>query len=289
MTKHKLIPSISSTNIVGIVLSSLMSSFAIVNFVRPAHLVPAGVTGLSMLVQREVLELLNVNLSFGVIYLFINVSILLFVFKHLGKQFVILSLLHVVLTSFFSDILPVYQLAHEPVLLAIFGGVVNGLAISVALKVGGSTGGTDFIAIFFSTVKNRPMWDKIMIFNMSMLIYNGWRSNWELSLYSIIYQFISTEILTKNHDRYKLSSLHIITDQPEVVSQAILSIVRHGITEFQGKGVYSQKDKTMLYMVVNSFEIRPVVKAIKDADAKAFIEIASVDRIEGNYRQKPLD
>lgn len=273
----------------GIAASALLSSLAITMFVRPANLIPAGISGLTMLIQRETFRIVSVTLPYGILYLIINIILLSLVFKHLGKRFMMLSLLHVLLTSFFVDLLPVIKLTEEPVLLAIFGGVVNGLAITIALKTGGSTGGTDFVAIYFSSVKNRPMWDKIMFFNIMMLVYNGWQYNWTLSFYSMIYQFASTEILSNYHDRYKLSSLRVITNVPTEVSAAILAVTRHGITQFEGKGVYSGTPKSMLYVVVNSFEIKYVLDAIKNADSKAFIEIASVDRIEGNYRQKPLD
>ena len=276
-------------NYLGIVLSAFLSSFAVKVFVTQANLVSSVITGVVILLKQEISTLLNINISFGVLYFLINALILLFVYKGLGKRFVIFSILHVILTSIFVDIIPTITLTQDVLLLSIFGGLINGLGISLALRLGGSSGGTDFVAIYYSTVKNKPMWHKVMIFNTLLLVYNGWRYNWTLSFYSIIYQFISTEMISNFHNRYTLSSLRIVTEKPDLVSEAILKVVRHGITRFDGQGVYSKKDRSMLYMVLNSFEIRCVIQAVKESDPKAFIEVSSVDKIEGNFRQKPLE
>ncbi|WZU00477.1 DUF2179 domain-containing protein [Erysipelothrix sp. D19-032] len=68
-----------------------------------------------------------------------------------------------------------------------------------------------------------------------------------------------------------------------------MSVTRHGITQLNGMGVYKHQYRAMLYMVVNEFEIKSIVDQVVAADPKAFIEVSSVERIEGNYRQKPLD
>lgn len=275
--------------VIGIAFGALLSAIAVAFFVRPAQLVPAGVVGTVTLIQREASLMLGINLSFGLMYFLTNLLLLSFVIRKLGKRFVILSLFHVLFTSIYVEWIPTFSITGDVLLLAIFGGVLNGIGIAISLKMGGSSGGTDFISIYFSTVKNRPMWDKIMLFNFALLIYNGWRFGWTLSFYSIIYQFASTEMLTTFHDRFKLSSLRIITSKPDEVSTAILKVMRHGITKFDGLGMYSLEAKSMLYTVVNSFEIKEVLHAIKTTDPKAFIEVSEVDRIEGNFRQKPID
>lgn len=273
----------------GIVLSAFLSSFAIKEFVSPANLVSSGITGVVILLQQEFTNLFNLHLSFGFLYFLINALILLFVYKNLGKRFVMYSITHVILTSVFVEIIPSFAMTRDILLLSIFGGIINGLGISLALRLGGSSGGTDFVAIYYSTVKNKPMWHKVMVFNTLLLLYNGWRYNWTLSFYSIIYQFISTEMISSFHNRYTLSSLRIITAKPDLVSEEILKVVRHGITKLDGKGLYSQKPRSMLYMVVNSFEIKEVLNAIKRSDEDAFVEISTVDKIEGNFRQRPLE
>ncbi|CAM3659269.1 YitT family protein [Erysipelothrix urinaevulpis] len=276
-------------HIIGVAVGALFSATAIKIFVQQGNLVPSGVAGLTSLFVMEANRLLGINLSFSLLYFVINALLLSLVYKHLGVKFLTLSFLHVTLTSIFVDLLPSVIATQDMILIAVFGGLINGIGSSIALRMNGSAGGTDFIAIYYSMVKNKPMWDLIMFFNISMLVYYGWQYNWTLALYSILYQIVSTKIIETYHNRYKLSSIHIITEHPENVSDDLLKVVRHGITKFDGIGMYKKQDKTMLYMVANAFEVELIVKSIKQSDPCAFIEIASVQRIEGNYRQRPLD
>lgn len=275
--------------ILGTVLGAVFSAVAVKLFVQAAGLVPAGIGGISVLAIKEIERLFNFTINYSILYFSLNIIVLLFVYKKLGRKFIILSFLHVFLTSTFIEFIPSFYISSDPIILAIFGGVINGLGSSLALRSDGSAGGTDFIAIYFSVVRNKPMWDKIFMFNMMVLVYSGWQYNWEMALYSILYQFASTQIVNTYHNRYKLSSLRIVTSYPEEVSNSILACTRHGITKLDGLGVYHKQYKSMLYMVANEFETKTIVAAVKKADPKAFIEVAQVARIEGNYRQKPLD
>lgn len=276
-------------HILGIVVGALFSATAIKVFVQAGTLVPSGVAGVASLLVMEAEKFFGLHLSFSVLYLIVNLGILSFVFKHLGKKFIALSLLHVVLTSIFVEILPAAHITNDMILIAIFGGTMNGIGVSIALKMNGSAGGTDFIAIYYSMVKNKPMWNRIMAFNIVMLLYFGWQYNWNLAFYSIIYQVLSTLIIDSYHDRYKLSTIRIITTIPNEVSDDILKVVRHGITKIDGTGMYKKREQAMLYMVVNTFELDLIVDTVMLVDPYAFIEITPVQRIEGNYYQKPLD
>lgn len=283
------IKQISPKQIFGVALGAFFSALAIKAFVQAADLVPAGVGGLSVLLIKEVNRVFDFSINYSLLYLSLNIIVLAMVYRKLGKKFIVLSFLHVALTSLFVELIPSISIANDPILLAIFGGVVNGIGSSLALRMNGSGGGTDFIAIYFSIVKNKPMWDKILMFNMTILVYSGWRYNWTLSLYSMLYQYTSTQIINTYHNRYKLSSIRVVTSFPDEVSKAILACTRHGITKLDGLGVFKQQYKAMLYMVANEFETNEIVAAVKTADPKAFIEISQVGRIEGNFRQKPLD
>ena len=124
---------------------------------------------------------------------------------------------------------------------------------------------------------------------MGILSIAGLLFGWEKALYSIIYQYVSTQVIESRYQRYKFSTLHMITNHPEEVSQAIFKNTRHGVTKLQAEGMYSKSEKTMLYMVVNAFEVNDVVSAAKEADPKIFITISKADKIVGNYYLKPME
>ena len=91
------------------------------------------------------------------------------------------------------------------------------------------------------------------------------------------------------HKRYTSQTITIITAYPTEVSNNIFSTIRHGITEIKALGAYKKEDTTMLYTVINWYQTNDVIKAILDADPKAFINIQDTKVVIGNYYQKPLD
>ena len=173
--------------------------------------------------------------------------------------------------------------------MAIFGGIINGTAIGLALAFNFSTAGFDFVSIFFATKYKKDVWNYIFFVNMMILMIAGLVYGWDRCLYSIIFQFASTQVIKNFHKRYTHKTLTIITKKPDEVSNAILSNVRHGITEIHATGFYSKQDTTILYSIVNSFQYKEVVKIVLESDPHAFINVQNTQAIYGNYYQKPLD
>jgi uncharacterized membrane-anchored protein YitT (DUF2179 family) len=272
-----------------VILSALVYAFSIKVFVRAGALFPGGFTGVSLLFTRYMLDYQGINIQFGVVYALLNIVPTILVYKYVGKRFALFSVLQYALVSLFTLILPTITLTADIILIAVFGGIIGGFGISLALNANASTGGTDFIAIYASNKTRVESWSYIMYGNMVVILLAGFLFGWEKALYSIVYQFCSTYIVSQRHMRFKLRALNLITDFPDDVCASIYKISRHGITRIWGEGGYSHQSKCMLYMVVNAFEVDEVVEAAKRADPKVFISIASSERVIGNYYQKPLD
>ena len=99
-------------------------------------------------------------------------------YKYIGKRFTLYSIIVILLSSIFVDILPSYVFTDDIMLVSLFGGLINGLAISLCLNVGTSTGGTDFISIFLSHQKGIDAWNYILLGNIVMLIAAGALFGW---------------------------------------------------------------------------------------------------------------
>lgn len=272
-----------------VVISALFYSFAMKAFVEAGNLFPAGFAGISTLISRCLGEFANITVPFGVIYFLLNLGPTLLVYHYVGHRFTLYSVLQYTLTSVFTEILPVFPLTDDLLLIAIFGGIVGGFAVSIALMADASTGGMDFLAIFFSNRFNKETWSYVMMVNASILVIAGLLFSWEQSLYSIIYQFCSNQMVKTLHKRYKLKSLFIVTECPVEVSEAVFKTCRHGITRINAEGMYSRENKNLLYMTCNDYQVRDIVKSIKAVDPKVFITIMKSDEIVGNYYQVPFD
>ncbi|NTW90587.1 MAG: YitT family protein [Erysipelotrichaceae bacterium] len=272
-----------------IIFSALLSAITINVFVYSGGFFPGGFSGISVLINRSMIQYTGIDIPYGLLYVLMNIFPTILVYKYVGKRFTTFSILQYGLVSLFTLILPVVKLDYDIILITIFGGIFSGISVVLSLMQNASGGGTDFIAIYASNRYRRPIFNYILYGNMVILSVAGLLFGWEKALYSIIYQYVSTQVIESRYQRYKYSTLHMITNHPEEVSQAIFKNTRHGITKLKAEGMYSKSEKTMLYMVVNAFEVDDVVSSAKEADPKIFITISKADKIVGNYYLKPME
>ncbi|NLC54613.1 MAG: YitT family protein [Erysipelothrix sp.] len=276
-------------NIFLVIVGATLTAMGIRFFVEAMQLLPSGFNGMSWLIVRVAKEFFNVSLSFSIIYFTLNVIPAIFVYKHIGRKFTILSLVHVSLVSILTTVLPVVHVTDDILLVCIFGGLFAASGTLASLKANASAGGTDFIAIYFSNKLNRPIWNYILAFNGGVLLISGLLFGIEAALYSIVYQFTSTQLINVFHDRYRLTALHIITKYPDEVSKNILSNVRRGVTAIDAIGKYSGSKQTLLYLVVSSQEADMLIKTVRKVDPLVFISETKTNRVYGNFYQQPFE
>ncbi|MDR1794016.1 MAG: YitT family protein [Erysipelotrichaceae bacterium] len=272
-----------------VVLGALFSSIAINFFVKSEGLLSGGFSGISMLLSRLFSDFLHLQVSFSWFYLAFNAIPTLLVLKYVGKKFTLYSVLHILLVSLFTSILPVIKLSDDRLLGCLFGGMVSACGMLFTLRASACTGGTDFIAIWLSNKYHRAFWNETLIMNAAVLLISGRIYGLESSLYSVVYQATATVALNMFHNRYKLVTLHIFTDKPDEVSAAILQRIRHGITKIDGIGMYSHQPHTLLYIVAWGYQVNLLLSIIRKVDDKAFVNEMKSSRVIGNYYQEPYD
>ena len=254
--------------------------------VRAGGLYPGGFNGVTLLIQTVFQRFLGIALPFTLVNLLLNAVPTIVCFKAIGKKFTVSSAMIIVLTSILTDIIPSQPITQDILLIAVFGGLLNGFAVSLCLMGGTSGGGTDFIAIYFAEKKNKDVWNFILLGNGCVLVIAGILFGWDKALYSIIFQFTSTQIIHMLHTAYKKETLFIVTDCPDAVYQEIYEVTNHSATEFAATGCYSNEGRKMLYSVVSSAEAKVLVTRVRKADPKAFINVIKTDFLEGHFYQK---
>ena len=150
-------------------LSALIVSVNFKSFISAGDLFPGGFTGITRLIQRCALEFGGVELPFGPINLALNAVPAFISYKLVGKRFTLYSCLSIVLTSIFTDLVPALEITEDILLICVFGGIINGFALSLCLGVRVTSGGTDFIAIALSERKNVDAWNYIFCGNVVLL------------------------------------------------------------------------------------------------------------------------
>ena len=159
--------------LIVVCLASVLMALNIKSFVRTGGLYPGGATGLSLLIQRGAQMYLGLALPYTVINVILNAIPIYIGFRFIGKKFTLYSCLMIVLTSVLTDILPGYVITYDTLLISIFGGLINGLVISMCLMMNATTGGTDFIAIFLSERKGIDSWNMVLGLNVVILAAAG--------------------------------------------------------------------------------------------------------------------
>ncbi|MEE3457953.1 MAG: YitT family protein, partial [Lachnospiraceae bacterium] len=158
-----------AVRVIAVIIAGTLMALNIKTFVRTGNLFPGGATGLTVLIQRLALKFLNVELPYTPINLALNAFPVYIGFRFVGKKFTLLSLLMIIVSSFLADLLPAYVITYDTLLIAIFGGIVNGIAISLCLYVDATSGGTDFIAIYLSQKRGVETWNLVLGFNVIIL------------------------------------------------------------------------------------------------------------------------
>ena len=153
-----------------VVAASVFSAWNINTFVHAAGLLPGGFTGLSLLLQECFAAFLHLAVPYSAINVILNCIPAAISFKFIGKKFTGFSVLSILLTGILVDMLPSAPVTDEVLLNAIFGGIINGLCITICLKADATTGGTDFISIFLSERYGIDAWNYIMMINVCILL-----------------------------------------------------------------------------------------------------------------------
>ncbi|MDO4270692.1 MAG: YitT family protein [Eubacteriales bacterium] len=272
-----------------IVIASTVMALNIKSFVEAGGLFPGGFNGLTLLIQRSAQQFWGIALPFTAINFALNAVPAVVSFKLIGRRFTLYSCLMIVLTSVLTDFLPSVRLTNDVLLVCIFGGIINGLAISLCLLGRATSGGTDFIAVAISERLGVDAWNYIFVGNCVMLAVAGMLFGWDKALYSIIFQFASTQVVHMLDPRFKRTTLFIISDRATDVYEQIKDTTHHGATLFRGTGLYNGEERDMIYSVIAGDQVKTITRAVHEIDPKAFINILKTDQVAGNFYRKPND
>lgn len=272
-----------------VLLGALLMAVNIRIFVRAGHLYPGGATGLSLLIIRLLKKFAGISVPYAPVNILLNSIPVYIGFRYIGKKFTGFSLVMILANSLLVDLLPTHAITYDPLLIAIFGGMINGLAISLCLLVGATSGGTDFISIYISKRTGKDAFNIILGMNAVILGIAGLNFGWDKALYSIVFQYFSTQVLHLLYRNYQKVTMFIVTEYPEKVSQMIYDVCRHGSTMIEGKGGYEGSNRTVVYSVIDAPENGRVIQEIYKIDPHAFVNSVQTKELRGNFYYKKMD
>ena len=259
---------------IGLALLSLVINGILI----PHNFFSGGIAGIALLIY----SFSEGTLAFGVIYLLINLSLFLLGFRSFAPRYILFSLFGMWIFSIEVSLLRFDFGLENPMLAAIFGGVVSGIGAGLYLRVGGSAGGLDIIATVFKKIFSIPIGTTFNIVNFFVLVANAWHYDLEIALYTGIYMFVFAVVVNKVQTGFsQRKSIFIITEKPdEVLEQAVRKLDR-GATFFLAQGAYNQATKRVVYTVINMLELGRLKQYIFQVDSQAFIIINDASEVIG--------
>ena len=272
----------------AVFFSAFLQAFSMKTFLNAVNLLPGGFTGLAILLE-QVTGLFGIHFSTSVGMILLNIPVAVFCYRHVGKKFVLFSMLQVFLASALLKVLPENYLFDDILLNICFGGFLYGISIVMALKGNASTGGMDFVALYISNRIGKSIWQYVFIFNCVMLCVFGAVFGWEHAGYSIMFQFVSTQTIERFYHRYKRVTLQITTEHPKELTAAYIGVCKHGISVMDGYGGYSRKPMSLLHTVVSAYEVQDLVDCLRQADKRVTINVIPTESFFGIFYQKPME
>ena len=279
---RQLTKQLSWRNFAQLFLAGCINAFGVTVFLAPVRLYDSGISGTAILLSQLT------PLPLSAFLLLLNVPLFLFGLKKQGVVFTVYSLFAVTVYAWGSwmitDVLPIdvamaSPLAGEDLLLcALFGGVISGIGSGLTIRSGGAIDGMEVLGVTFAKGLNITVGTFVMIYNVALYILCGVvLGSWILPLYSIVTYAAglkTIDFIAEGIDRSK--AVMIVTDHPEEINTALLEAFSCGTTRIAAVGGYSNSEKTMIYFVVNRFQISRVRSMVRGLDPKAFVTITDV-------------
>jgi len=305
--KRKIKPEME--RLLAVVVFTIIYGIGVAWFLE-ASMVPlytGGVPGLAQLARDAVYVWFGVDLGINFLGLFViiaNIPILIVGWFGVSHRFTIHSIISVLLQAFIISWLPVVNMGLEgpehALAAAVLGGLLIGIGGGGALRYGTSTGGLDILAQYFSFKKGKSVGFISMLMNVAIAILGGLIVGGKIgpggqvvtggviASYTIIRIIISTIMTDKMHTAYHFLSVDIITAQPQELVDQILHKVYRGVTLMKVEGAYSHHEKTLIYVVISSYELHTLVGLVRMVDPNAFIVTKPVKQVFGNFKRKTI-
>ncbi len=268
----------------GSIIYGLLSSIAVNFFFRPGKVYSSGVTGLAQIVSALAETYAQLDIPIALVYYGLNIPLLIVAWYKIGNKFTIFTFITVSFSSLFIQFMPHVTLTNDPLVNAIFGGLMLGTGIGFALRNNVSSGGTDIVSILIRKKTGKQVGSISLIVNASIMLIAGMTFGWQYALYSMVALFISSRMTDVIFVKQKRMQAMIITSHPERVIKMIHKRLHRGVTIINGaEGAYNHEQKTILLTIITRAEFTDFKYIMKKADKSAFVSVSDNVNIIGRF------
>lgn len=291
MESNKVLSTIKSYAIITVGL--ILYVLAWVIFIIPHHLVGGGVTGISAVIQYT--TGFHVSYSFFII----NGILLLIALKVLGPAFGVKTVYAMVMTTLLLRFLPyaipeefiqIIALDNGKLLSVIIGGTLSALGISLTFSQGGSSGGTDIIALMITKYRAVSPGKILLILDIFIIgssLIVPTEGSWGERIANLVYGYVMAGVFSYALDLFVSGSrqsvqILIFSKNFEKIADRITNEAHRGVTALEGKGWFTKTDATVLVVVARKHELKFILNLIREEDPQAFLSVGSVSGVYGS-------
>ena len=276
-----------------IILGSIITAAAINLFLVPYKIAPGGVTGIATVIYY----LSGEKFPVGTTMLVLNIPLFIFGMKFIGGRFTVRTLFSTIFLSAVIDLsepftrlfgaqLALEKLSASPdyLLYTIFGGFFMGLGLGLVFKSGATTGGTDLAArIVHHFLPGLTMGKLLLLIDSTVIIFAAVSFNsFLLALYAILALYISSKIIDVILEGVNFAkAVFIISEFPDEIAESIMKELDRGVTALYGTGMYTGKEKRVLYCIIHRGQLTTLKELVKKIDPAAFIILGEVTEVLG--------
>ncbi|GGI99017.1 membrane protein [Alicyclobacillus cellulosilyticus] len=263
-------------------LGAVLAAVALEIFLVPNNIIDGGITGIAIILSHFT------HMRLGLFLFALNLPFLLVGYQQIGRTFAVSTFFSITVLSFTASLLvPVPGLTDDPLLAAVFGGIILGAGVGLIIRAGGSSDGTEVIAILVNRSSPWSIGQIVMFINVFILGSAGFVFGWNQAMYSLIAYFIAfktIDIVTTGFEETK--SIWVISDRYQEIAEAMLHRLGRGVTLLHGEGAFTGDNKKVLFTVITRLEEAKLKSLVEDIDPDAFLAIAPIAEVRGGRFKK---
>ena len=259
-------------------IGSILSAFALEQFLIPNTILDGGVTGISIIIFKLT------GLPLGALVLLLNIPFIYIGYRNLGKRFLFRTIYSMIVFSLFLSFFELFGTFTEEMLLAtVFGGAILGLGVGLIIRAGGCNDGTESVAIVISKKTSLSVGQLVLVFNLIIYGLAGFFFGFDRAMYSLLTYIITYKVVDfVSEGLEQAKAAMIITDKGTTLSEEIYKRLGRTTTKIRAKGLISG-EKEVMYCVLTRIEIFELRHIVEEMDESAFVTISDVSDIIGDH------
>lgn len=283
--------------LIAAVVGELISAAALNLFIVPLNLYNGGLLGLCQIVRTLMQTYLHISFGAydvaGIFYFILNIPILLFAYKTLGRRFVLKTLICTASYSLFYSLIPIpaTPIVEDYLTACLLGGILAGVGSGIVLTCGGSGGGLDIVGLCLSkrgstfTVGKFSLSFNAVLYTACLILFSP-----AVAIYSVIYNFFTAMVLDRVHQQnVSVQALIFTREDQDALARFIIEKLGRSVTYWNGVGAYTGEGVHVLCVCLSKFEIEELLHTVHTMDPHAFVTAQEGTRIYGNFTRKVGD